>query len=393
VIRLPASHIVLRHSELHGTPSDGGLGIVNWEVPYGVVYTGSGVIDNVVIYDNSIHDNGDMNASSPQHVHGISVSDHVNTLWVVDNQLARNSGDGIQINAQVGQNATTHHIYVGRNSAYGNGSNGFWTKYATDVIFSQNDCYGHRPSNTGLGQCMGAQYAPDWVWFLFNHVHDSEYGITQMSDNGEVARTFIIGNVIENIHASQAGDPTPDSGWGPSAVMIAGGSERHVINNTIYNVDSGVNDGTTAGTLEVADNIISDITQAAASHILLDFAVAGTITVMHHDLLFGNPRIDWGNGQVLVTASQLAPVHSLESDPQFVDAAGGDFHVASTSPAVGAGEVNARTRRSSSGTASASRPTSRERHGPRQGVTPSARTRGRAAPRPSSPALRKASPR
>ena len=338
VILLPSSHVVLRNSELHGTLSDGGLGIVNWLVPYGEVYTGPGVIDNVVIYNNSIHDNGDVNATFDQDVHGISVSDHVNHLWVVDNQIARNSGDGIQINAETGQGATTHHIYVGRNVSHDNKQSGFWTKYATDVIFSQNETYGHRPSNSSLGQCMGAQYAPDWVWFLFNHVHDCEYGVTQMSDDGEVARTFIIGNVIENIHASQASDPT--SGWGPSAVMIAGGSERHVINNTIYNVDSGVNDGTTAGTLEIADNIISDITQAAASHILLDYAVAGTNTVMYNDLLFGNPRIDWGNGQVLVTASQLAQVHSLESDPQFVNAAGGDFHVAPTSPAVGAGEVN-----------------------------------------------------
>jgi len=42
-ILLPSSHIVLRHSDLHGTLSGGGLGIVNWEVPWGVVYTGSGV--------------------------------------------------------------------------------------------------------------------------------------------------------------------------------------------------------------------------------------------------------------------------------------------------------------------------------------------------------------
>ena len=40
--------------------SGGGLGIVNWEVGYGEVYTGTGVIDNVVIYDNTIHDNGDL---------------------------------------------------------------------------------------------------------------------------------------------------------------------------------------------------------------------------------------------------------------------------------------------------------------------------------------------
>ena len=74
VIRLPASHIVLRHSDVHGTLKGGGLGIVNWEVGYGEIYTGTGVIDNVVIYDNTIHDNGDVLAKTDQDVHGIGVT-------------------------------------------------------------------------------------------------------------------------------------------------------------------------------------------------------------------------------------------------------------------------------------------------------------------------------
>ena len=165
VIRLPASHIALRHSELHGTPTGGGLGIVNWEVGYGEVYNGPGVIDNVVIYNNSIHDNGDVEADFDQDVHGIGVTDHVNRLWIVDNELYRNSGDGLQMAAPaVGTAHTLHHIYVGRNVSHHNKQSGFWVKQATDVIFSQNVSYGHRPSESSMGQCMGGQYAPDWVW-------------------------------------------------------------------------------------------------------------------------------------------------------------------------------------------------------------------------------------
>ena len=79
-------------------------------------------------------------------------------LWVVDNQLYRNSGDGIQINAGgPGVTGTTHHIYVGRNTAYGNKQTGFWVKHATDVIFSQNVCHSHRLGNSSNGQCMGFQ--------------------------------------------------------------------------------------------------------------------------------------------------------------------------------------------------------------------------------------------
>jgi len=339
VIRLPSSHVVLRHSDLQGTPSGGGLGIVDWEVNWGEVYTGPGVLDNIVVYDNLIHDGGLLTADFDQDVHGISVSDHVNHLWVVDNQIYRNSGDGIQINAGTGQGASTHHLYIGRNVSHDNKQSGFWVKEATDVIFSQNETYGHRPSNSSLGQCMGAQYAPDWVWFIFNHVHDCEYGITQMSDNLEPSHTFIVGNLIHNIHrSSSTTDPT--SGWSPAGIMMSGGDQRRVVNNTIFDVDGGVNIATPAGTLEVSNNIIANVTLAAASHVLLGYGALATTSSLHHSLLFGVPRLDWGSGQFHMTASQLAQVQSLGSDPQFVNTAAGDFHLRSTSPAIGAGEVN-----------------------------------------------------
>jgi hypothetical protein len=341
VIRLPASHIVLRHSDVHGTLKGGGLGIVNWEVGYGEIYTGTGVIDNVVIYDNTVHDNGDVLAKTDQDAHGISVTDHVNHLWVVDNQLYRNSGDGIQIVAPgKGQAATTHHIYVGRNIAHHNKQTGFWVKQATDVIFSQNVSYAHRPSNSSLGQCMGGQYAPDWVWFLYNRVTDCEYGIALMSDEGEPSHTFVIGNVIHNIHRTVLTN-RPDDAWGPAGIIMTGGDERHFVNNTTYDVDSGVNIATSLGSLEVADNIIANVTQPRASHVLLGFQALAANTTVHHDVLFGDPRIEMGNGQVHLNNGQLATLRSIADDPQFVDVARGDFHVAATSPAANRGELNA----------------------------------------------------
>ena len=340
VIRLPASHVAVRNSDLHGTPNDGGLGIVNWEVPYGVPYTGTGVVDHVVIYNNTIHDNGDLSATFDQDIHGISVSDHVNNIWIVDNQIYRNSGDGIQINAQAGQRATTHHIYIGRNVARDNKQTGFWVKESTDVILSQNRTYGHRPGNSSLGQCMGAQYTADWVWFLYNNVHDCEYGIQRVSDNTTTmtSHTFVVGNLIHAIHHTQPSNP--DSGWGPSAVMIAGGTETHVVNNTIYDVDSGVNIATPNTTLNIAGNIIANITMAQASHMLLDFRSLAAQTTFTRNLLFGDARLDWGNGPTRPTASELTAWKSLVVDPQFVNTAASDFHLKSTSPALGAGDVN-----------------------------------------------------
>jgi hypothetical protein len=340
VILLPASHVALRNSDLHGTPTDGGLGILQWEVPYGEIYTGPGMVDNVVIFNNTIHDNGNVNATFDQDVHGISVSDHVNHLWVVDNQLYRNSGDGIQINAASWEAApSTHHIYVGRNVSHDNKQTGFWVKQATDVIFSQNESYGHRPSDSSSGQCMGEQYAPDWVWFIYNNLHDCEFGIMQASDHTTAfSRTFIIGNLIRRIHNTTSGN-SPSDPWGPSAIMMSGGTERHVVNNTIYDVDGGVNIAASNGSLDIANNIIANVTPAQASHMNLASSTVGANTRFRNNLLFGTPRLNWGNGQTFPTAAQLTSWTSLSSDPQFVTA-GTDFHLRSTSPAIGAGEVN-----------------------------------------------------
>jgi hypothetical protein len=347
VILLPSDHIVLRHSDMHGTQYGGGLGLLNWEVAYGEIYLGPGTVNNVVIYDNKIHDNGDLRATYDQDVHGITVGDHVNHLWVVDNQLYRNSGDGIQINSGRALNAaSTHHIYVGRNVSHGNKQAGFWAKQATDLIFSQNESYNHRPSNSSSGQCIGGQYGPDWVWWLFNKIHDCEFGIAVMSDNSSGGHPagpphmFAIGNVIYNIHKTTT-DYDADDPWGPAGIMMAGGFERHVVNNTIWDVDSGVSIATWYGSLDLANNIIGNVTRPGASHLTLNLPLLALTTTIRNDLFFGTPRINRGNGPTFPTARRMAIWESISDDPQFVNAAGNDFHLEPSSPALGAGEVNA----------------------------------------------------
>jgi hypothetical protein len=160
-----------------------------------------------------------------------------------------------------------------------------------------------------------------------------------MSDNGEPTHMFAVGNVIYNIHrivlTNSADDP-----WGPAGIMMAGGSERHFVNNTIWSVDSGVNIATSVGSVDLTNNIIGNITLAGASHMLFDNPVLAYYTTIANDLLFGTPRMDLGSGQMILTASQLAALNSFSSDPQFVNAVGNDFHLKSTSPALGAGVTN-----------------------------------------------------
>jgi hypothetical protein len=334
VFLAPSHHLALRSSDVHGNLSGGGLGVASWE-------DGSSIND-VVISKNIVHDNGDVHADYDQDVHGITINERVSSVWVLDNELARNSGDGIQINAEsAADQATTHHIYVGRNVAHHNKQTGFWVKQAVDVIFSENECFEHRPGNSSYGQCMGYQYATDRVWFLFNQIHDCDFGIGVSSDSdlGTGIESYFIGNLIYRIHHSVDGY-NPDTGWSNAAIMLAGGTRRYVVNNTIYDVDAGINSPSVDGTLEIADNIIGKVAEPG-NHIFIEIDSLASSTYAHHNLFTETPRLLLAGILTTPDSGQLANMASLAADPRFADADAGNFTIPTSSPAVNSGELNA----------------------------------------------------
>ena len=336
VVLSPTSHMALRHSELHGTKEDGGMGIENWN-------NGASRSDNIVVWHNSFHDNGDVNASFDQDVEGIHVGSYQSYVWVVDNELARNSGDGIQINGSEGLKELTHHIYVGRNVSHHNKQGGFWVKQAVDVIFSENLAYSHRPGNSSMGHCLGGQYGPERVWWIYNHAHDCEYGIALMSDwnDGLVTHQFFIGNVIHNIHHTTLQSQS-DNAWAPSAIMMAGGYERYVINNTIYDVDAGINSPSPFGSLEIVNNIVANVTDPNRCQVDIDFAALAAHTKVQHNLFFPDPRAAWGEPEVVhFTPALITLTQTVDEAPIFVDPQADNFRLRRDSPAIGKGEAHA----------------------------------------------------
>ncbi|HEY7173093.1 MAG TPA: hypothetical protein VH417_19715 [Vicinamibacterales bacterium] len=334
VFLAPSDHLALRSSEVHGNRSGGGLGIESWE-------DGASISD-VVISRNIVHDNGDVHADYDQDVHGIHVGVRASSIWILDNEMANNSGDGIQINAgSAADQSTTHHVYVGRNVAHHNKQTGFWVKQATDVIFSENECFEHRPSNSSLGQCMGAQYATERVWFLFNQIHDSDFGIGVSSDSdlGSGTESYFIGNIIYRIHHSADADYNPDTGWSNAAIMLAGGVRRYIVNNTIDDVDAGINSPSSAGSLEIADNIIGRVA-APGNHLFIEIGSLASSTTAHHNLFSEQPRFRLGDAVSTPDAGQLANMASIAADPRFADPDAGNFTIPNGSPAVNAGELN-----------------------------------------------------
>lgn len=252
VIIAPADHIALRNSDIAGDGIDsGGTGVVSW--------VEGATAHDIVLLGNTIHDGGDVAADYDQDVHGIAIGANVDHVWVIRNEMARNSGDGIQINAGDGNHATLHHIWVGHNVSHDNKQTGFWVKQAQDVVFSQNASFGHRPSNSSNGACMGFQYGPERVWMIFNYLFDCEVGIALVSDFGsdDGLDSFIVGNVIYDIHDLD-GSFDEGSAWRDAAIMLIGGTNRHVVHNTIHDVVSGIRTtGSPGSSLLVSGNILS----------------------------------------------------------------------------------------------------------------------------------------
>jgi parallel beta helix pectate lyase-like protein len=336
----PANHVVLRHSEVGGTVAGGGVAVVS----FAAEVTGEQAT-NVVIWDNYIHDNGDVGASFDQDVHGIAVGYLVDHLWIVDNEIARNSGDGIQINAgTLATQGTTHHIYVGRNHLHSNKQGGMWTKQANDVIFSQNTIHSHRPGNSSSGACAGGQYGPTRVWFLFNHIYDCESGIRieSVSGLGTGGEVYSIGNLIHDI--SDTRTPKPDNPHGSGAIVIRGNDYHWVVNNTFYKYQAGVMNVSAFVYLE--NNIFASRTNAQARDIFiaLDSLAAGS--TMRNNLVPASPRLQWGRGFYTTSSAFQAATGKCQGcfstdTPGFVNSGAGDFHLAAAAVAVDKGITSA----------------------------------------------------
>jgi len=323
-----AHHIAIRHSEVRngaGGPS-AGIGAGRWSGE-----TDPATAHDVVIFDVRIHDNGAwQNTAGDEDHHGIGLGHHVDHVWVLDSEMFHNSGDGIQINGKTaGLMATCHHIYVGRNVAYENKQTGFWTKQATDVVFSQNTSYGHRPSDSSGGGCMGYQYGPERVWFLFNDMRACEVGITASTNVGDVDNVpgtgqdiYVVGNVIHDIHAA-AGALDPDDPWaGGAAIRFTDQlAVRHVVGNTIFDVDVAIAAARGTGALRIFDNLLSHV---AGGDVIIETAEAAAASTIERAYFDAPARIDWGDTSALDLAGFRAGragqcAGCLEGNVQLVD--------------------------------------------------------------------------
>jgi len=344
-VRTPSDHVAVRFCEVRN--GQGG--------PAAGLYTGRwnpeddpAVATQIVFYGNSIHDNGDWHSDQDEDHHCVAVGHHADHVWIVDNEMYHCSGDGVQVNAKkAGLASTLNHVYIGRNQAWENKQTGFWSKQATDVIISQNTIWGMRPSNSSEGSGLGWQYGPERIWFIYNRVFDCENGIkssTNVGDVDDVAGTgqdiYVIGNLFYDIHKSDGSGPTNDPWQYGSAIrMTDQDAVKHLVANTVYDVDVAITYARGTGGLVITDNLLAHV---AGHHIIVETDEAAQASTTDHNLFGETASIRWGSSNEASLANFQSDQQGqcsgcIEANPKLADPTHDDFHLSADSPALDQG--------------------------------------------------------
>ncbi|MBN2560139.1 MAG: right-handed parallel beta-helix repeat-containing protein [Phycisphaerae bacterium] len=327
----PCNHVVLRNSEVHH----------RWGTAVMCFGTNAdSVAENIVFLNNNVHDIGDWQAEEDQDYGGIQLNKYARYVWILDNEVSYTSADACGVGYSYIDGAhTSHHIYFGRNDLHHNKQGGLWSKQAKDVIFSQNDSHAHYPIGqhpSSYGHGMGLQYAPENVWFLYNHIYDCAAGIVLHSNSGGVGEdVYIVGNVIHNIHSPFF---DPDNADGPAAILVRGGVNRFIINNSLYDVDAGIHCSQSGGLLHVANNIIAKVVdsqgEATGNHVFASWP--GPVQTVSHNLLEGIVRVRVYNTVYGSLEAAFASVAdgSVYGEPEFVAPSSGNLRLQASSMAA-----------------------------------------------------------
>jgi hypothetical protein len=333
------NRIVFRNCEVAGDSNQYvGIMVTGWEC----------TAKNIVIYNNSIHDIGDLfpGAGEDTDAGGVTIDEDLDSVWLLNNTIHAISETGSRVGAGAGPNPYvgvlhSNHIYVGKNTVYDCNHTGLFLKWGADVIFSENNIY---QINGGAAYpdavCMGAQYAPRRFWMLYNRLHGAVGGIEIVSTDLSNLPVYAIGNVIYDL----SGGVDNGNVYAQAGINIRGADNRYILNNTIYNVQIGINNASCPGNFYIANNIISNITSANGSHMLItspgDGIAQNNLFYQPSNVNGGAIKISWGGSNYSTVAlfnASAGGENNLSGYPMFVDTAAHNLRLSAGSPAVDAG--------------------------------------------------------
>ena len=264
-----ATNIVARNLDLNG----GGISISA---------DSTAPVSNVVIFNSTVHDLGDVLSLTDDDFHVISVGEYVSDVWLLDNVLHTASGSGLQVLGDLNNRGSTNNIYVGGNEVYNVRQAGLWVKAGSNVVFSSNYIHDLVSTSWSPSKGLGAQYQPDELWMINNRISGVEYGIRIASTSGTTwdKKIYIIGNVIHGIkpvqESSNIGPIETTSSWQSAAIHIASSDEQYIFNNLIFDAPNGIDVSTQNAKTWIKNNILLDVTathvnEPTGYHIMLEY--------------------------------------------------------------------------------------------------------------------------
>ena len=132
--RTSGDHIIFRDVEVTGSTAKNGMNIGG---------------SNIVVQGAQIHHNQRIG----QDAHGIQVGQGTSQVWILDNHIHHNSGNGIQACHECSASPPTG-IYIGRNLFHSDREVGVGLKYADNVIIEGNEFHSYVAARSGVEFCF-----------------------------------------------------------------------------------------------------------------------------------------------------------------------------------------------------------------------------------------------
>jgi hypothetical protein len=318
-------HIAVRNCESYGS------GEVRSHAGVGVDGVESEKFHHIVFYNNHIHHGGDCNYPEENDNHGIVVGDYCQYIWALNNHVHHMGGDSIQLSH--GANYTTDHVYIGGNTFHDDREDAVDIKQANHVIVSQNEMYSYKPATSSGGGACVVHYDPCNIYWLYNKIHDVNFGIVSTGSFEQ----YFIGNLIYNVHGGLAGHSASSPYRRGIGIKWYNTGNTYVVNNILYDCEVGIGADILSYPTTIANNIFCNVGRDGPGYHLSIQGKGLSSSRVINSIFYqsnGSVKIFWG-GACDFSEFKSDPVKSkgcIEADPLFVDPANGVFDLQSTSP-------------------------------------------------------------